>query len=113
MADLNTLDYRLVPYAKWLYAVGKYYDGRLVVTSAFRSPAKQAELYQKWLTGQSPIPAAPPCRSLHNYGLAFDLARLGVDPMSDPLLKWLGSVWVQVGGSHGGERDPVHFAVNN
>lgn len=109
MADLNTLDARIVPWAKWLYSVGKHYDGRLVVTSARRSPKKQAELCWKWRTGQSKIPANCYTRSLHQDGLAFDLARLGVDPLADPLLAWLGAVWEHVGGRHGGQRDPVHF----
>ncbi len=111
MADLNTLQPALVPWAKWLYAVGKYYDGRLVVTSAFRSPAKQQELYCKWLSGRSPYPAAPPGKSLHNYGLAWDMARLGVDPMNDPLLEYLGKVWNAVGGRPPVSNDPVHFSV--
>jgi len=111
MADLKTLDPRLVPWAKWLYAVGKYYDPLLVVTSSYRSAAKQAELYEKYRSGRSAIPAAPPGRSLHGYGLAFDLARIGKDPFSDPLLAWLGEVWRSVGGIYGGQRDPVHFQV--
>ena len=109
MADLNTLDARIVPWAKWLYAVGKSYDGRLVVTSALRSSSKQAELRRKWELGQSKIPANRPGTSLHEYGLAFDLARLGIDPLGDPLLNWLGAVWEHYGGRHGGIRDPVHF----
>ena len=113
MATLNQLHPQLVPWAKWLLAVGRYYDSRLVVTSGFRDMSKQAKLYDAWQRGQSQIPAAPPGKSLHNYGLAFDLARVGIDPLNDPLLKWLGSVWVHVGGSYGGERDPVHFAVNS
>ncbi len=109
MADLATLDRRLVPYAKYLYSIGKQYDGRLVVTSAFRSPSKQARLYHAYLRGESKIPAAPPGGSLHGYGLAFDLARIGIDPLGDPLLAWLGSVWESWGGRWGGIRDPVHF----
>jgi len=109
MADLNTLDWRLVPWAKGLLYVGKYNDGRLVVTSARRSSAKQAELRQRWLSGQSPIPANRPGTSLHEYGLAFDLARLGKDPLNDPLLNWLGALWESWGGQWGGTRDPVHF----
>jgi len=109
MADLGTLDPRLVPWAKWIYSVGKYYDGRLVVTSARRSSAKQHELHQKWLAGKSQIPANRPGTSLHEFGLAFDLAPLGKDPLADPLLNWLGRVWESVGGRWGGIRDPVHF----
>jgi len=109
MADLNTLDYRLVPWAKWIYQVGKYNDGRLVVTSSRRSSAKQSQLYQRYKRGESKIPANPPGTSLHEYGLAFDLARLGIDPLGDPLLAWLGGLWESVGGRWGGVRDPVHF----
>lgn len=109
MADLRTLDPRLVPYARWLYAVGKYNDPLLVVTSSYRSPAKQARLYARWRSGLSSIPAAPPGGSLHQLGLAFDLARIGKDPLTDPLLAWLGALWESVGGRYGGIRDPVHF----
>jgi len=111
VADLKTLDHRLVPYAKYLYQIGKYYDPLLVVTSSFRSSLKQAQLYAKWLSGESQIPAAPPGRSLHGYGLAFDLARIGKNPFTDPLLNWLGQVWTSWGGRYGGPTDPVHFQV--
>lgn len=109
MADLRTLDSRLVPWAKYLYQIGKYYDGRLVVTSARRSIAKQQRLYEDWKRGISKIPAAPPGRSLHQYGLAWDMARIGINPLGDPLLNYLGRVWESWGGRWGGERDPVHF----
>jgi len=111
MADLRTLDRRLYPWAKWLYDVGKYYDGRLTVTSAYRSYAHQDRLYRRWLTGEATIPAAPPGRSLHQRGLAFDFSRFGVDPHKDELLVFLGNTWNAVGGKWGGARDPVHFSV--
>jgi len=109
MADLNSLDWRLVPWAKWIHSVGTYNDGRLVVTSAKRSSAKQSRLYDDYIRGISLIPAAPPGKSLHEYGLAFDMARIGIDPLGDPLLAWLGALWESVGGRHGGANDPVHF----
>jgi len=93
----------------YLLKIGKYYDQKLVVTSARRSSAKQAQLYWYWKKGISDIPANPPGTSLHEFGLAFDLARIGVDPLSDPLLNWLGAVWTSWGGRWGGARDPVHF----
>ena len=111
MANLKTLHPQLVPWARWLYQVGKYYDGRLVVTSSRRSARKQWRLWDAWNKGESKIPAAPPGSSLHEIGLAFDLARIGIDPLNDPLLNWLGSVWQSVGGQYGGQRDPVHFQV--
>ena len=111
MADLKNLNPGLTPYAKYLYAIGKYYDPLLVVTSGYRSAAKQEKLYQRYLSGASKIPAAPPGRSLHGYGLAFDLARIGKNPFDDPLLAWLGQVWESWGGKYGGAGDPVHFQV--
>jgi len=111
MADLRSLDRGLLPWARWIYAVGKQQDGLLVVTSARRSSKKQAELYRRWRSGLSEIPANRPGTSLHEYGLAFDLARLGKSPFGDPLLAWLGQVWEWVGGRYGGERDPVHFQI--
>jgi len=89
--------------------MGKQQSGKLVVTSARRSFAKQSELYYRWQTGQSKIPAARPGTSLHQLGWAFDMAQMGVDPLGDPLLAWLGSWWTYYGGRWGGERDPVHF----
>jgi len=109
MADLNTLDYRLIPWAKWIYSIGKFNDGKLVVTSSRRDSNKQAALYSAWQRGLSKIPANRPGTSLHEYGLAFDLARIGIDPLTDPLLAWLGAIWESVGGRWGGQRDPVHF----
>ena len=111
MADLRTLDPRLYPYAKWLYDVAKHNSGRFVVTSAYRSPQDQQRLYKRWVSGASSIPAAAPCRSLHQYGLAFDLAQLGVNVHTDELLLLLGQLWQYMGGVHGGSADPVHFAV--
>jgi len=111
MADLRTLDRRLYPYAKWLYEVGKYYDARLQVTSAYRSWASQKRLYDKWVSGTSTIMAAVPGRSQHQYRVAFDLARVGIDPLSDELLPALGRLWQSMGGLYGGPRDPVHFGV--
>jgi len=111
VADLNSLDYRLVPYAKYLYQIGKHNDGRLVVTSARRSIEKQRRLWNDYQRGISKIPAAPPGRSQHQFGLAFDIARIGKDPLQDPLLAWLGQIWESWGGRWGGIRDPVHFGT--
>ena len=109
MADLATLQPGLIPWARWIYAVGKQQDGRLVVTSARRSRTKQAELRHRYESGLSPIFAALPGKSLHEYGWAFDMARIGKNPIGDPLLAWLGAWWQYYGGHWGGERDPVHF----
>ena len=97
--------------ARWLLELGRQYDPLLVVTSARRSIQKQQQLYDRYLRGETVIPAAPPGRSLHGHGLAFDLARIGKNPLDDPLLNWLGEVWEYIGGKYGGRRDPVHFQV--
>lgn len=109
MADLGTLHPQLIPWAKWIYSVGKYYDPLLVVTSAYRSPQHQTKLYRAYMRGESAIPAAPPGTSLHQRRLAFDMARIGKDPLDDPLLNYLGALWTSYGGRWGGARDPVHF----
>ena len=111
MANLNTLHPGLVPWAKWILAVGRQQHETLVVTSARRSSAKQAKLRAAWERGESKIPANRPGTSLHEYGLAFDLARMGVDPFEDDLLRYLGAWWEYYGGRWGGGRDPVHFQI--
>jgi len=111
MADLRTLHPGLIPWARWIYAVGKNQSGKLVVTSARRSRSKQAKLRQRWERGLSKIPANRPGTSLHEFGLAFDMAQMGVDPFEDDLLRWLGYWWEYYGGRWGGARDPVHFQI--
>jgi len=54
-------------------------DGvRAVVTSGYRSLAKQRALYRRYLRGGTP--AAPPGQSPHNFGLAVDIALPSADP---------------------------------
>lgn len=112
MASLKGLQPWFLPYAEWLVAVGRHFDSRLVVTSGYRDSTAQAQLYERFQRGETDIPAAPPGRSMHEHGLAFDIARLGFRAKDDPYLRWLGWVWqTYVGGSYGGESDPVHFSV--
>ncbi len=111
MASLGTLHPALVPWARWILEAGRVHQGKLVVTSARRSSAKQAKLRQAWERGLSKIPANRPGTSLHEVGLAFDLASLGIDPFEDNILPWLGYWWEYYGGRWGGQRDPVHFQI--
>ena len=111
MADLRSLQPWLQPWARWIFDYGKSIDAKLVVTSARRSTWDQMGLYYRWISGQSDIPAAPPGKSKHEAGEAFDMARIGIDPFDDWLLPFLGSWWQYYGGLYGGEKDPVHFGV--
>lgn len=111
MPSISSLAVPLQPWADWIFRYGQSIDGKLVITSARRSYAKQAQLRAEYLLGHSPIYAAPPGQSAHQTGWAFDMARIGVDPLNDWLLMWLGKWWAYYGGRHGGASDPVHFGV--
>jgi len=76
------------------------------VTSTYRSSAKQAELYRAWLArGKTGLPAAPPGRSTHEYGLAFDASfPASKRALVVEIARWFGMVWF-------GPADPVHFDV--
>lgn len=83
----------------------------LRVTSARRSHLEQLRLYQAAQRGENDgLPVARPGTSDHEVGLAFDLARPGTDPFSDPALVALGAEWLNQGGRWSA-RDPVHFAA--
>lgn len=108
MPSLTTLRADFRPYAVAFFEYVHSVDRRFVVTSALRSFQEQARLHQRWLLGQSEIYAAPPGRSMHQLGLAFDMARLGIDALSDDVLRQAGALWKQIGGVWH-ESDPVHF----
>ena len=91
----------LQPYAQYFYDVLRRAGLEPRVTSVFRSPQQQQVLYERYLRGESKLPAAPPGRSKHQYGLAFDLV------CSD--FAAAGQFWQAMGGRWGAERDPVHF----
>lgn len=100
------LDSQFRPFANWLYDVAGELGYRPVVTSTFRSIKKQASLYDRYQRGLSDLPAAPPGRSLHNYGLAFDLVVRGNH--RGPEQAELGRIWKSIGGQWFAS-DPVHF----
>lgn len=101
---LDTLDPVLRPWAQRLYDVCVQARVNPRVTSAFRSFATQQQLYEAYLAGRSKYPAAPPGRSAHEYGLAFDMVVTGASNQVD-----CGIVWNAWGGDYGGEEDPIHF----
>jgi hypothetical protein len=93
----------LQPYAEYLYRAAANAGLRPRVTSVFRSSQQQAVLYDRYRRGMSKLPAAPPGRSKHQLGLAFDMVT------DDPAA--VGDVWGRMGGRWAGPRDPVHFEV--
>lgn len=114
MDPLDGLWEPLRPYARELMR----YARSCYVTSGYRSPDYQAELYNRWLqlrqAGWSNeqiartyglyTPSRPGC-SYHNYGLAFDVG----GPVSER--EYLGAIWNSWGGLWR-PADSVHFQVN-
>lgn len=93
-----------VPWALWLVGGART---TYTITSTRRSATTQARLYREYLAGRSPYPAAPPGRSWHQLGLAWDM----VAPL--PELRRLGAIWRRAGGIWGGEADPIHFQATS
>ena len=86
--------------------VARYNGIRPRVTSTTRSCSNQRRLYERYRRGESIYPAAPPGRSLHNIGMAFDVAGTPEE------LRALGHWWESLGFFWGGRvNDPIHFAV--
>jgi LAS superfamily LD-carboxypeptidase LdcB len=105
MASVRTLDPLIRDAAAALVQLAREAGLNPVVTSARRSRAEQARLYRNFQAGRSRFPAAPPGRSKHEHGLAFDVH------ISDKrYLKEMGEVWESWGGRWGGRfKDPIHF----
>jgi len=104
--SLKGLQPWLVPYAEWLVWAAPYAGARSVrVTSVTRSRAQQQALYNRFLRGESRFPAAPPGRSKHEFGVAFDMV---TEPFS--ALDTLGAWWKQLGGRWF-PSDRIHFEV--
>src|SRR6266849_7787806 len=94
---LGSLESWLEPYATQLVNIAAAAGLSPRVSSARRSHAQQALLYRRFLAGQSRFPAAPPGRSAHELGLAFDL---WVNDDSQPAA--FGQVWEPPGGPSAG-----------
>lgn len=104
--SLKGLQPFLQPYAAWLVSVVPSAGARSYrITSVRRSRAQQLALYRNWQAGRSSFPAAPPGRSKHEFGLAFDMV---TEPFS--ALHTLGAWWQQRGGEWS-RTDPIHFAA--
>jgi len=105
LSAFRSLDPAIRQWAEALLEVAVAYRLGPHVLSTFRSFSEQQRLYEAYLRGESRNPVAPPGRSLHNYGHAFDLQ------VSTPEgQRWLGEVWEYWGGRWGGRfDDPNHF----
>lgn len=100
-SSLTQLHPALRQYATALLRLG---GARVKLTSVRRTRGVQAKLYRDYLAGRSKYPAAPPGRSMHELGRAFDVTG------PPALLKKLGFIWESWGGRWGGRfGDPIHF----
>lgn len=74
------------------------------INSVRRSRAVQTQLYAAYLRGETKYPVAPPGRSKHEYGLAFDIST------NPDVNDQLGAIWNAAGGRWS-SSDWVHFEV--
>lgn len=106
-SSLSRLQPWLTPYAEFLVSLAPYAGvRRLRITSVTRSRAQQRRLWERYQRGQAQFPAAPPGRSMHEYGLAWDMV---TEPYS--ALDILGDWWKQLGGTWS-PKDRIHFGVS-
>lgn len=104
MSELHGLRREVLPYARALIDALRRAGVRVTVTSVVRSQAKQRKLYNRYITGHSRLPAAPPGHSTHEQHIAWDMM---LDP---PVYEAAGRAWERLGGRWGGRfDDPVHF----
>jgi len=101
-ANLSALIPQLQPFARELLRAAGAAGLQPRVTSTLRTYAEQKRLYDRYLAGMSPYPAAPPGHSAHEYGYAVDIISLDQES--------LGDYWESLGGIWGGRiGDDVHF----
>ena len=105
----SCLDQRFRPLAESLLAFARRF-GPYHFTSTCRTEAEQQWLWAH--RGTNPFPVAPPGRSMHQAGLAVDMARDDIDPKRDLVLHLIGAKWREAdprGRLVWGESDPIHF----
>ena len=111
--DLETARQRLQDYADKLVERAAAEGIDLKVTSLVRSREEQQRLYDAWLArGKTGLPAAPPGKSKHEQGIAFDVAIAGGG--SPEQWQRLGRLGKSMGLRWGGDfsrSDPVHFEI--
>jgi len=92
--------------ANYAVDIAEYYGAPVYVTSGLRSRAEQDRLYKRYMAGQSRFPAAPPGRSAHEHGMAFDSV---VPPEWLPFWDWVRNYV----GFETRASDIVHAVVPN
>ncbi len=116
------LDERLKPLAERFLAAVSQQGIPLVLTQGFRSMEEQRRIYEQGRTAPGHIVTyAPPEKSKHNYGLAFDVAPLNEKgqpywPEDEDLWTRIGEIGESVGLRWGGrwpgvQRDRPHFEL--
>jgi hypothetical protein len=75
-------------------------------------------LYNRYRAGLTRYPVAPPGKSSHGRGIAFDLQLDGLSPGAVPGYRspWqyqlAGRIWKALGFTWGGDfNDPIHFDI--
>lgn len=106
MNSARGLDPRLQFYVEHLLVYANQLGFQPRITSTVRTRAQQTRLYRAYVSGRSALPAAPPGKSKHEYGLAVDIVA-----NSQTGLNWMGKVWRSWGFTWGGAVDPVHFEM--
>ena len=89
-------------------AASEYFDatGRHIqITSGLRDSSKQAQLYQAYISGRSPYPAARPGTSKHEKGFAVDINSADAAAMDKM------GILAKYGLSRPVPNDPVHIEM--
>lgn len=107
-ADLLALDPDLAQGARELLQACAAARLQATITSTLRTLREQTFLYNRYVAGKSPLPAAPPGHSAHEYGWAFDMVVSPREYQRDVGLAW-EEYWGGVWGGH--KKDPVHFEL--
>jgi hypothetical protein len=103
VAGLSGLLPEFVPYAQGLVDAAGSAGLQPRVTSVRRTHSQQVKLYQRFLAGQTQYPVAPPGRSAHEFGYAFDMITSPMEALPD-----VGAYWIANGGVWHAS-DAVHF----
>ena len=102
-ASLGSLIPELQPFASDLVTVAGRAGLQPRITSTRRTHAEQQRLYNRYLAGTAQFPVAPPGRSAHEFGYAFDMVVTPMEALED-----VAQVWQAAGGVWHAS-DPIHF----